>query len=119
MIKDLLTPEDHADPYIWAAVLMAHAFICQILVVIGFMFYDPIRSLEIISLSYLLLWEGQQLIFNLNYKVALDGFLDWLGVSCGITAMTCVYMRELYYAVASLLIVFLLAIIGYHRRSSS
>lgn len=117
MIKDLLTPEDHDDPYVWAAVLMAHAFICQVLVVIGFMFYDPIRSLTIVSLSYLLLWEGRQLLHNLSGKVALDGFLDWLGVSCGITAITCVYMHELHYAVISLLIVFLLAVIGYNRRS--
>lgn len=116
MIRELMTPEDHHDPYIWAAVLFAHGFICQILVCILLMIFDPIPAFLIVSSAYLLLWEAVQIYFIPSWRIALDGMLDWLGVSCGTLAVVSVYMDRLIEAVFIYAVVIAMAIIGYQRR---
>lgn len=117
MIKDLLTPEDHDDPYVWAAVLLAHGFICQIVVVVLMMFIQPVEAFVIISLSYLCFWETRQFIMYPSFRTALDGMIDWLAISCGTFAIVCVYMDELKKAAFVMFLLLVLAVIGYQRRA--
>lgn len=71
MIRSLLTPEAHRDPYVWAAVLMAHFAIGAILwLLIGWW----------VALAYAA-FEGAQAVRA--RLLAWDSVLDWTGVMLG------------------------------------
>lgn len=74
MLRDLLTPEDHGDPYVWAAVFAAHAWVgAGLLVLIG--------DIHLVLTGYLL-FEILQAMVSRRLLV-LDSALDWLAVALG------------------------------------
>ncbi|SIT74799.1 hypothetical protein [Pontibaca methylaminivorans] len=74
MLRDLLTPEDHADPYIWAAVFAAHAWVGAALVIV-------LGDIHLALTGYLL-FEVLQAVVS-RRLIVLDSVLDWLAVVLG------------------------------------
>ena len=72
MIRDLLTPEAHRDPYVWAAVLLAHAWI-------GGSAY-PLAGWWVI-VAYAAFERVQALYARKSF--VWDSVLDWCAVSLG------------------------------------
>ena len=74
MIRDLLTAEAQRDPYVWAAVLVAHAGI-------GVALWVLTGSLVAVGGIY----AGFELVQALTSRRALiwDSLLDWSAVSLG------------------------------------
>lgn len=74
MIRDLLTPEAHRDPYVWAAVLVAHAGI-------GVALWAFIGGLLTIAMLYAG-FEICQMLVN-RRAFYWDSVLDWCGIMLG------------------------------------
>ena len=124
MIKDLLTPEAHHDPYVWAAALLAHGFICQVLTLALMLAgMEPVSAAVGVSLAYLLMWEGMHLRAALRRGDGLivaiaDGVLDAVGVALGCFTVAFAAMWLLGLASASAASLLIIAAVGYWRRNA-
>ncbi|MDO5606016.1 MAG: hypothetical protein Q4G25_12730 [Paracoccus sp. (in: a-proteobacteria)] len=121
MIRDLLTPTAHRDPYTWAAVLLAHAAICQGLVLILAGILGPICAAYVISAGYLLLWEGRQLHIALRrgdqpIAALADGLIDTAGVTLGCQLIAYTAAGRDSAAITCWMALLLIAAIGYLLR---
>ena len=122
MIRALFTPEAHDDPYVWASVLLAHSTICNVLT-FGLMFWiDPLAAATVVSVLYLILWEGAQVVNSIRHgrqTVAglWDGILDAVAVALGAFTIAVAAMWLLPQAVGGASAVLLLALVGAWRRS--
>lgn len=111
------TPEAQADPYVWAAALMGHWAIGAGLAA-WFTVIWPRgvwSAVEVLSMAYLVGWEGGQLIAaagpqgGLSWALVWDGVLDWTAVTLGaITAAALWQHRRRIIAVAVAATVFIL-----------
>lgn len=64
MIWDLITtPDDHADAYVWAAVLLAHALIGAASFLAGVLLTRRERATAILAVALWTVWEGTQAAF--------------------------------------------------------
>lgn len=122
MIRDLLTPDAHDDPYIWGAVLLAHGFICQLLVLLLMFAVGPVSAAVSVSLVYLVAWEGIHLRAALRRGDGLivaiaDGVLDAVGVALGCFTVAFAAMWLLGLACASAASLLIVAAVGYWRRA--
>ena len=122
MIRDLLTPDAHDDPYIWGAVLLAHGFICQLLVLLLMFAVGPVSAAVSVSLVYLVAWEGMHLLAALRRGDGLivaiaDGVLDAVGVALGCFTVAFAAMWLLGLASASAASLLIIAAVGYWRRA--
>lgn len=71
MIRSLLTPDAHHDPYVWAAVLLAHFAIGAMLwLLVGWWVLPIYAAFEIVQAVRVRL-------------MAWDSVLDWVGVILG------------------------------------
>lgn len=77
MIRELLTPEAQSDPYIWAAVMLAH-------VAIGMMLRQIGLRLWVIAVAYAA-WEALQWAVS-GIFLPYDAILDWVAVMLGAIA---------------------------------
>ena len=124
MIKDLLAPEAHHDPYVWAAALLAHGFICQVLTLALMLAgMEPVSAAVSVSLVYLAMWEGSQLVTALmrgdSPALALwDGVLDAVGVALGCFTVAFAAMWLLGLAVAAAASLLIVGAVGYWRRNA-
>lgn len=121
MIRDLLTPDNHRDPYVWAAVLLAHAQIALVLWGGLAALAGPWAAVALVSAGYLLLWEGSQLRTALRRGDRLapalsDGLVDWIGVTAGAYASACLLTGDLLVAVVAWAALLIVAAVGYDRR---
>ena len=100
MIRNLLTAEAHRDPYVWAAVLMAHFAIGAMLwPVFGWwvaLIYAGIEVTQAIR-SRLLVW---------------DSVLDWCGVVLGLVFIDCVWAHNILYAGLCVISIACIAVVG-------
>lgn len=111
------TPEAQADPYVWAAALMGHWAIGAGLAA-WFTVIWPRgvwSAVEVLSMAYLVGWEGGQLIAaagpqgGLSWALVWDGVLDWTAVTLGaITAAALWQHRRRIIAAAVAATVFIL-----------
>lgn len=105
MIRDLLTPEAHRDPYVWAAVLLAHFTIGAALwVVAGWWAALAYAGFELAQggRSRLLAW---------------DSLLDWCGVTLGVAFASHLAHGDRRHALAAVVAVFIIAAVGYAIRA--
>lgn len=87
MIRNLLTAEAHRDPYVWAAVLLAHFAIGSMLwLVIG-----------IWAISVYAAFEVMQALCS-GFALWWDSVLDWCGVALGVVFIDCVWAHNVVYA---------------------
>ncbi|MDO5621902.1 MAG: hypothetical protein Q4G24_10575 [Paracoccus sp. (in: a-proteobacteria)] len=122
MIRDLLTPDNHRDPYVWGAVLLAHAQITLVLWGGLAALAGPWVAVALVSAGYLLVWEGAQLRSALRRGDKLapalaDGVVDWIGVTAGAYAAACLLAGDLLGAVLAWMSLLIVAAVGYYRRS--
>ncbi|WP_304620771.1 hypothetical protein [Paracoccus sediminilitoris] len=75
------TPEAQADPYVWGAALLGHFSIGIFLTAIIGWILGAWRGALIVTLAYLVLWEGGQLI--LEGSDLSDSLVDATAVACG------------------------------------
>ena len=120
MIRDLLTPEAHHDPYVWSAVLLAHALIGVGLTGAALPLIGPAAA-WIVSAAYLLLWEGSQLRTARQrggcWIIAmLDGLADAVGVAMGCWMAVYLAVGEALHFVTALAALLIVAVAGYWRR---
>lgn len=121
MIRDLLTPENHRDPYVWAAVFLAHGAICQVLVVTLMFIVSPLVAASSVSLAYLGSWEALQLRSAVRrgdgFKTPVaDGAVDAVGVALGCFTVAFAAMWLLWLALAAASSLLIVAATGYCRR---
>lgn len=78
MIRSLLTPEAHRDPYVWAAVLMAHAWIGgEAYAIIGWWMVAAYAVFELAQAA-------------ISKRPAWwDSVLDWCAVCLGTAGASC------------------------------
>ncbi len=122
MIRDLLTPENHRDPYVWAAAFLAHAFIGQAATVLLAVALSAWVSVAVVSAVYLLVWEGAQLRTALHrgdatYPAVMDGVIDWIGVTAGAYMLASAVSGWMPAAIAAVAMVLGVAVIGYWKRT--
>lgn len=116
------SPEAHDDPVDWSTALIAHFAVCVGLV-FGLMLagVEPVVSAAIVSGAYLVAWEGAQLRASFRkyrVRVALaDGLLDAAGVALGCFCVAFAAMWRIDLAMACWASVFVVAYVGYRRRS--
>nr|WP_111300380.1 hypothetical protein [Paracoccus saliphilus] len=93
LIRDMLrTPEAQLDPYIWGAALLGHFAIGVFLTALVGWRAGAWRGAAIVSVSYLLLWEGAQLAF---FGGGLgDSLVDAAAVACGAVVAAAAWRNE-------------------------
>ncbi|AGT09461.1 hypothetical protein [Paracoccus aminophilus] len=112
MIRELLTPEDHADPYAWAAVFVAHAAIGVALwaLLAGLtrrpllwagLLYAAFEALQATVAGELLFW---------------DSALDWTGVMLGAALASSLWAQRLGRASAAIIAALAIAVAGWRKR---
>ena len=81
-IRDMLrSPEAQPDAYIWAAALTGHFAVGIVLTALVGWRVGAWRGAAIVTLGYLMLWEGAQLaVFG---GTTADGLVDGAAVACG------------------------------------
>lgn len=122
MIKVLLDPTVHRDPYVWAAVLLAHGAICQGVTVALIPMIGPAWAVAIVSMQYLFGWEGAQLRTALRRGdrkliAAADGAVDWVAVTLGCVLIASAWTQNAGLAVATWAALLVVAAVGYETRS--
>lgn len=108
MIRELLTPEAQPDPYVWAAVLLAHAVLgVAAWALIGWwavVIYAAFEFVQAVAARCMLWW---------------DSVLDTCGFTCGALLAAALWARSLTVAAAAILICGCIALAGICARSSS
>ena len=116
-LRDLLIAEDHAAPYEWAAVALAHGMIGVFLMtcaatVAAAVFGDSIMGLVLVAVGYAV-WETMQAASG---GPLLDGLLDWLCVMLGASALAAAWERRPALGLAALLAMFGTILAGVSQR---
>ncbi|WP_108500541.1 hypothetical protein [Paracoccus indicus] len=75
------TPEAQLDPYVWGAALLGHFSIGIFLTAVIGWICGAWRGALIVTLAYLFLWEGGQLVFAGSGFT--DSLVDATAVACG------------------------------------
>ncbi|ODT60967.1 MULTISPECIES: hypothetical protein [Paracoccus] len=94
-LGDLLrTPDAQSDPHHWAATFMAHRDVGLGLWAVAAMIIDVWTAVILVSVGYLVLWEGAQLWRAARQgkrilPAAWDGFLDTVALTSGCYAAAC------------------------------
>ncbi len=112
LIDELLTPEAQPDPYVWAAVLLAHA-------AIGAALYAALvgvvrRPLVLVALIYAV-WEAAQAAVS-GTLLIMDSIVDLAAVMIGAVLALGLWHRRAGVARIATLAAAVIAIIGYRRR---
>ena len=105
MIRSLLTPEAHRDPYIWAAVLLAHFAIGAMLwPLLGWWVAPVYAAFEVAQAARVRL-------------LAWDSVLDWCGVQLGAAFVARVAADDYWMAMAAAVSALCIAAVGWASRS--
>ncbi|ARJ70075.1 hypothetical protein [Paracoccus contaminans] len=97
------TPEAQADPYVWAAALMGHWAIgagLTALIMAIWIIREAWNAVAVLSMAYLVGWEGGQLITaagpqrRLSWALVWDGILDWSAVTLGAITAAALWHRR-------------------------
>ncbi|ARJ70428.1 hypothetical protein [Paracoccus contaminans] len=116
-LRDLLTAEDHAAPYVWAAVALAHAMIgaclmtCAALLA-SLVLSDAVLGLALVAVGYSI-WELLQAVAG---GPPLDGLLDWLCVMLGAAMVAAVWERRVASGAASVIGLWAVVAAGVRQR---
>ena len=106
MIRNLLTAEAHRDPYVWAAVLLAHFAIGAMLwLMLGLWaaaVYATFELLQAYCCGSTLWW---------------DSLLDWCGVALGVKFTAAAWNHDTTAAGLCALAAINIAVVGYLARS--
>lgn len=105
MIRNLLTAEAHRDPYVWAAVLLAHFAIgCILWAALGLWAVAVYAAFELVQgvISQAAWW---------------DSVLDWCAVALGVTFASFLWGRDAYLAAGCAMAALIIAACGYASRS--
>lgn len=101
-LRDLLIGEAHQDPYVWSAVLLAHAMIGAALfialgIVAAALMGDAWAGVILVVLTY---WafETLQILRGASF---IDSLLDWSAVTLGAVAAMALWERRGRHAAAS------------------
>lgn len=106
MIRNLLTAEAHRDPYVWAAVLLAHFTIGAALWVVA-------------DWWAVVIYAGFELAQAVRSRLlAWDSLLDWCGVALGAAFAAHLAQGDQRPALAAAVAVFIIAAVGYWARAS-
>lgn len=101
MMRDLLTPEAQQDPYIWAAVLVAHGGLgCAGWVVIGWwavLVYLAFEAVQALAAGRALWW---------------DSVLDACGFALGAALLSAAWVQNTRLAVAAIFAIAIIAAAG-------
>lgn len=116
-LRSLLTAEAHSDPYVWAAVALAHAMIGASLMIFAGLLAaallgDPVAGLVLVAAGYAV-WEVMQ---TLAGGSILDAGLDWLMVMLGASIVVTIWRRRLGEAAAAVALMFSIIFGGVLRR---
>lgn len=116
-LRSLLTAEAHSDPYVWAAVALAHAMIGASLMIFAGLLAaalmgDPVAGLVLVAAGYAV-WEVMQ---TLGGGGVLDAGLDWLMVMLGASIVVTIWRRRLGEAAAAVALMFSIIFGGVLRR---
>lgn len=122
MLRNLLLPEAHSDPYAWASAMLAHSSICNVAAFALMFVLPPLIAAAVVSVLYLFLWEGAQLLASVRSGTSTlallwDGVLDAVAVALGCFTIAFAAMWCLPEAVAGASAVLALALVGYWRRA--
>lgn len=105
MIRSLLTPDAHRDPYVWSAVLMAHFAIGAIL-------------WPLVGWWVVFLYAAIELAQAVNVRLlAWDSVLDWTGVMLGAAFVWQVAAGDYWMATAAAVSALCIAAVGWASRS--
>lgn len=104
MIRDLLSAEAHRDPYVWAAVLLAHF-------AVGVMLW-PVAGIWAVS-GYAA-FEAMQAAAS--RRIWWDSVLDWCAVVLGSCAAFFMVSGALWYASCASVSALSIAAVGYKAR---
>lgn len=95
-----VTPEAQSDPYVWAAALAGHWAIGAGLagLVMALWPRSVWPAVTVLSIAYLVGWEGGQLIaaapHGLSRALVWDGILDWTAVTLGATIAAALWQHR-------------------------
>ncbi len=105
MIRSLLTPDAHRDPYVWAAVLMAHFAIGAIL-------------WPLVGWWVVFLYAAVELAQAVNARLlAWDAVLDWCGVMLGAAFVWQIAAGDPLMAMAAAVSALSIAAVGWGARN--
>ena len=116
-IRDLLIGEAHADPYVWAAVLLAHAMIGVFLMstlgaLVACWLRDGWAGVSVVASLYAA-WEVLQFTKG---APAADCALDWSVVVLGAILALSLWQRRAMLGLASILALLATCLAGIRRR---
>lgn len=116
------TPEAQSDPYVWAAALAGHWAIGAGLagLVMAILPRGVWSAVAMLSMAYLVGWEGGQLIAaagpqrGLSRALVWDGILDWTAVTLGAITAAALWQhrRRIIAAAVAATVVILTAGVG-------
>ena len=94
-LRDLLIGEAHQDPYVWSAVMLAHAMIGAALfiaigIVVAALMGDAWAGVILVVLTY---WAFETLQI-LRGAPFVDSLLDWSAVALGAVAAMALWTRH-------------------------
>ena len=93
MIRDLMSPESHDNPYVWSAVLLAHAAL-------------GVAGWAIIGWWAVMVYLAFELVQAITARGALwwDSVLDACGFICGALLASSMWARDLPMAATAILV---------------
>lgn len=114
LVDMLRSPEAQADAYTWGAVLLAHFAIGLFLTAVVGTVTGVWRAALIVSVGYLLLWEGAQLaLFGAGIA---DSLVDAAAVACGAVVAAGAWRNRGPAVAAALALLAVIGIRGVGRR---
>lgn len=126
LIREMIrAPEAQADAHYWASVLLGHWAIGAGLtgLVMAIWSRSAWDSALMLSLAYLLGWEGGQMIMAaydlhvaLSWQLVWDAVLDWTAVSLGALTTAAVWQRRRRIIAGSVAAVAVVLAVGVGRR---
>ena len=115
LMLDLTTPTDHADPYFWLVVLLAHVAIgAAIIAVLVALIKSVETSLLILLAGYFGGWEGGVQGFGAG---GVDALVDTFAVMAGAGFALSLWFRRARLSAIVAAIIGVVAIFGIKRKS--
>ena len=131
MLRNLLTPEAHRDPYVWAAVFVAHFGIGAMILIVAETLLSGIRAehFDVIQIAFgavfsaavlagiaYAAFEAIQAVISRS-RLSWDSLLDWTGVMIGAAAVNYLMVGQAIPAIVLVISALIIAIIGADRRT--
>jgi hypothetical protein len=111
MIQDLLTPEAQSAPYLWAAVMVAHAGIGVALWVMLYRSARQPMANAFLAMIVYAAFEALQAIIA-NTFLLWDSLLDWSAFSLGTVLAASLWRRSITFARLAVLAILVIVTLG-------